>query len=43
MNLPEDETSEQTITLMQNLAKVGLDINEYTVAFNTTNSQRLDL
>lgn len=42
-DLPEDETSEETIHLIQNLAKVGLDIDVYTAAFNITNSQRLEL
>ena len=42
-DLLEDETSEETIHLIQNLAKVGLDIDEYTAAFNIDNSQRLEL
>lgn len=42
-DLPEDETSEDTVKLIQHLAKVGLDIDEYTTAFNATNKQRLEL
>ena len=40
-DLPEDETSEDTVKLIQHLAKVGLDINEYATAFNATQQPKV--
>lgn len=38
--MPEDETSDETVKLIQHLAKVGIQIDEYVAAFNASNIQR---
>lgn len=39
--LPEEENAENTMNLIHHLAKIGLDINEYTLAYQTINTERL--
>ena len=41
VDLPEENSCEEIIQVIEHLAKVGLDINDYENAFKTINDQSL--